>query len=186
MMFSIRFFKTKYAGLIGMFFSLVMFMTGCQRKDEAIVLIPSGEDVAEFPSLEAVEQAAEPAGSSVTVQEPAKAEPQMIYVYVCGAVRDPGVVEVPEGSRAEEALRLVGGMTAVFSNVGGSGDSGSRGKSDGGGTCEYQHGICGGIVCAAGDRSFPGGRYCALPGAKRSLSDEGRQYEGIRDQTERV
>ena len=112
MMFSIRFFKTKYAGLIGMFFSLVMFMTGCQRKDEAIVLIPSGEDVAEFPSLEAVEQAAEPAGSSVTVQEPAKAEPQMIYVYVCGAVRDPGVVEVPEGSRAEEALRLVGGMTA--------------------------------------------------------------------------
>ena len=92
MMFSIRFFKTKYAGLIGMFFSLVMFMTGCQRKDEAIVLIPSGEDVAEFPSLEAVEQAAEPAGSSVTVQEPAKAEPQMIYVYVC--------------------LRLVGGMTA--------------------------------------------------------------------------
>ena len=76
MMFSIRFFKTKYAGLIGMFFSLVMFMTGCQRKDEAIVLIPSGEDVAEFPSLEAVEQAAEPAGSSVTVQEPAKAEPQ--------------------------------------------------------------------------------------------------------------
>ena len=95
-----------------MFFSLVMFMTGCQRKDEAIVLIPSGEDVAEFPSLEAVEQAAEPVGSSVTVQEPAKAEPQMIYVYVCGAVRDPGVVEVPEGSRAEEALRLVGGMTA--------------------------------------------------------------------------
>ena len=43
MMFSIRFFKTKYAGLIGMFFSLVMFMTGCQRKDEAIVLIPSGD-----------------------------------------------------------------------------------------------------------------------------------------------
>lgn len=112
MMFSIRFFKTKYAGLIGMVFSLVMFMTGCQRKDEAIVLIPSGEDVAEFPSLEAVEQAAESAGSSVTVQEPAKAEPQIIYVYVCGAVQDPGVVEVPEGSRAEEALRLVGGMTA--------------------------------------------------------------------------
>lgn len=205
MMFSIRFFKTKYAGLIGMFFSLVMFMTGCQRKDEAIVLIPSGEDVAEFPSLEAVEQAAEPAGSSVTVQEPAKAEPQMIYVYVCGAVRDPGVVEVPEGSRAEEALRLVGGMTAeadpFYVNLAETVTDGqklyfptleeaetleARGKSDGGGTCEYQHGICGGIVCAAGDRSFPGGRYCALPGAKRSLSDEGRHYEGIRDQTERV
>ena len=100
MMFSIRFFKTKYAGLIGMFFSLVMFMTGCQRKDEAIVLIPSGEDVAEFPSLEAVEQAAEPAGSSVTVQEPAKAEPQIIYVYVCGAVRDVNLAEtVTDGQK---------------------------------------------------------------------------------------
>ena len=153
-----------------MFFSLVMFITGCQRKDEAIVLIPSGEDVAEFPSLEAVEQAAEPAGSSVTVQEPAKAEPQMIYVYVCGAVRDPGVVEVPEGSRAEEALRLVGGMTAEADPF----------------YVNLAETVTDGIVCAAGDRSFPGGRYCALPGAKRSLSDEGRHYEGIRDQTERV
>lgn len=101
MMFSIRFFKTKYAGLIGMFFSLVMFMTGCQRKDEAIVLIPSGESVAEFPELEAAEQAA----------ETRVAEPQTVYVYVCGAVRTPGVVEVPEGSRAAEALELAGGMT---------------------------------------------------------------------------
>ena len=48
---------------------------------------------------------------TVPEAEAAKAVPQTVYVYVCGAVRDPGVVEVPEGSRAEEALRLAGGMT---------------------------------------------------------------------------
>lgn len=113
MMFLIRFFKRKYAGLAGVSFCLIMFLTGCTGKDEAIVLIPSGEDMAEFSTLEAVEQAAEPADSNVTVPEAeaAKAVPQTVYVYVCGAVRDPGVVEVPEGSRAEEALRLAGGMT---------------------------------------------------------------------------
>lgn len=97
---------------MGMFFCLVMFVTGCTGKDEAIVLIPSGEAAMEYATLEAVEQAAEPMGSSETVQEPSKAAPQTVYVYVCGAVRDPGVVEVPEGSRAEEALWLAGGMTA--------------------------------------------------------------------------
>lgn len=112
MMFLIRFWKRKYAGLAGVLFCLVMFLTGCTGKDEAIVLIPSGEDVADFSTLEAVEQAAEPADSSVTVPEAAKTAPQTVYVYVCGAVRNPGVVEVPEGSRAEEALRLAGGMTA--------------------------------------------------------------------------
>ena len=51
--------------------------------------------------MEAVEQAA----------ETRVVEPQTVYVYVCGAVRTPGVVEVPEGSRAAEALELAGGMT---------------------------------------------------------------------------
>ena len=105
MMFTIHFFKMKYAGLIGMLFCLTVILTGCAGKDEAIVLIPSGE---------AAEQAAEPVDGSVTVPgaEKAKTGSQTVYVYVCGAVRDPGVVEVPEGSRAEEALRLAGGMTA--------------------------------------------------------------------------
>ena len=80
---------------------IVLVVTGCGTADEAIVLIPPGESVAEFPELEAAEQAA----------ETRVAEPQTVYVYVCGAVRTPGVVEVPEGSRAAEALELAGGMT---------------------------------------------------------------------------
>lgn len=37
-------------------------------------------------------------------------EPLRIKVYVCGAVKCPGVVELPEGSRAEDALRAAGGF----------------------------------------------------------------------------
>lgn len=114
MMFLVRFFRRKYAGLTGMLFCLVMFMSGCTGRDEAIVLIPPGEDTIEFSTLEAVEQAAEPGNGNVTETEAetGMAKQQTVYVYVCGAVQDPGVVEVPEGSRVEEALRLAGGMTA--------------------------------------------------------------------------
>ena len=75
--------KIKYWCLIGLLGCIVLFMTGCGTADEAIVLIPPGESVAEFPELEAVEQAA----------ETRVVEPQTVYVYVCGAVRTPGVVE---------------------------------------------------------------------------------------------
>ena len=114
MMFWISFFKRKYAGWIGVFFCLVMVLTGCGGKDEAMVLIPSGEDAAELTALENAEQDAEISPGMMVLPGAGTTEedPHMVYVYVCGAVQDPGVVEVPEGSRAEEALRLAGGMTA--------------------------------------------------------------------------
>ena len=113
MMFLTTFLKRKYAGQIGMFFCLVMFLAGCAGKDEAMVLIPSGEDEAtELTTLENAEQDAEITPGTTMLPETTEDDPHMVYVYVCGAVRDPGVVEVPEGSRAEEALRLAGGMTA--------------------------------------------------------------------------
>lgn len=37
-------------------------------------------------------------------------ETSWIYVYVCGAVNSPGVVALPEGSRAEAALEAAGGL----------------------------------------------------------------------------
>ena len=37
-------------------------------------------------------------------------ETATICVYVCGAVNSPGVVELPEGSRVEDALSLAGGF----------------------------------------------------------------------------
>ena len=38
-------------------------------------------------------------------------EPAFCYVYVCGAVCNPGVYELPEGSRVDDAVRLAGGLT---------------------------------------------------------------------------
>ena len=52
--------KIKYWCLIGLLGCIVLFMTGCGTADEAIVLIPPGESVAEFPELEAAEQAVRP------------------------------------------------------------------------------------------------------------------------------
>ena len=47
--------KIKYRCLIGLLGCIVLFVTGCGTADEAIVLIPPGESVAEFPELEAAE-----------------------------------------------------------------------------------------------------------------------------------
>ena len=91
--------KIKYRCLITLLGCIVLLMAGCGGKDEAIILLPSGESATEYPELEAVEQDAETVDNNVA------------YVYVCGAVYSPGVVEIAEGSRAEEALRLAGGMT---------------------------------------------------------------------------
>ena len=161
--------KIKYWCLIGLLGCIVLFMTGCGTADEAIVLIPPGESVAEFPELEAAEQAA----------ETRVVEPQTVYVYVCGAVRAPGVVEVPEGSRAAEALELAGGMTTeadplcqsggnrdrwteiVFSHSIGGGRTGSCGEGGRRGTREHQHGIRRGIVYASGNRSIQQRILCA-------------------------
>lgn len=40
-----------------------------------------------------------------------KTEPLEISVYICGFVKSPGVVEVTEGTRLEEAVELLGGTT---------------------------------------------------------------------------
>lgn len=40
-----------------------------------------------------------------------KEDARTILVYVCGAVMEPGVVELPEESRVVDAIALVGGMT---------------------------------------------------------------------------
>lgn len=38
-------------------------------------------------------------------------EAQFLYIHICGAVKQPGVYELPEGSRVFEALEAAGGFT---------------------------------------------------------------------------
>ena len=89
-------------------------MTGCGPKDEAIVLISSENPSVEMAALESAEKEAEisPESDEAAAKQETGTVQATVYVYVCGAVYQPGVVEVAAGSRAEEALRLAGGMTA--------------------------------------------------------------------------
>lgn len=44
-------------------------------------------------------------------EEDGKAEDAICYVYICGAVMQPGVYAMPEGSRIFEVIREAGGLT---------------------------------------------------------------------------
>lgn len=87
-------------------------LAGCGIRDSALV-IPIGEtgaasEIAVTEPEPAKNETAEPEGSAVKTEE--TAAENGICVYVCGAVREPGVVELAEGSRAEDALRAAGGF----------------------------------------------------------------------------
>lgn len=75
--------------LLGVLYALL----GCGVRDAAIE-IPVKEEKTEAPVKDFTEAA----------------EPRMIAVYVCGAVISPGVVELPEESRAADALQAAGGF----------------------------------------------------------------------------
>ena len=91
--------------MIGLLGCIVLFVTGCGTADEAIVLIPPGESVAEFPELEAAEQAAETrvvepkalelAGGMTTEADP-------FYVNLAEIVTDGQKLYFPTASEAEE------------------------------------------------------------------------------------
>ena len=51
-----------------------------------------------------------PTGRDTSSQESKSEEEQTCFVYVCGAVRHPGVFELPLGSRVYEALAQAGGL----------------------------------------------------------------------------
>ena len=52
------------------------------------------------------DQSVEETGNIQSVEETGN-----IFIYVCGAVKEPGVYVLPEGSRVYEAIRMAGGMT---------------------------------------------------------------------------
>lgn len=70
-------------------------MCGCGVRDEALV----------FSAPETVAEEAFVTNESTDLEKQS-----LICVYVCGAVVKPGVVELPVGSRAADALREAGGF----------------------------------------------------------------------------
>jgi competence protein ComEA len=81
------------AGAAGVW--LCILLAGCGKTDTAMV-ISVGESITDI---------------SVETENPKESTEQpSIYVYVCGAVENPGVVVLPEGSRVQDALDAAGGF----------------------------------------------------------------------------
>lgn len=86
---------------------VVQLLCGCSAKEEVFTL----GQVLEESGPEIVEELSE---ETEGVNSPFREEtiPETIYVHVCGEVCIPGVVSVPAGSRAEEAIAAAGGFTS--------------------------------------------------------------------------
>ncbi len=116
------------AGLL-LFICPVLFLGGCSDRAVSFTLDSqkeSGEAAGTAGQKGALEGVSEQAGagwSDAAGQLAAGSEfaevesceeavdEKLIYVYVCGAVNNPGVVELSEGSRAEDALEAAGGLS---------------------------------------------------------------------------
>lgn len=85
---------------------LILIQAGCGRADT--IYLEKTESGGQEP-----EDGSEPAGggSPETERPDADEKDKTCYVYVCGAVKAPGVYPLPQGSRVYEAVELAGGLT---------------------------------------------------------------------------
>lgn len=89
---------------------LCVFLTGCGGADKALP-IELGETLETRENVE--ESAGEQGAESIRQGDDAGNESgasTVLYIYVCGAVKEPGVVMLPEGSRCNDALQAAGGF----------------------------------------------------------------------------
>lgn len=98
-----------------------IFLVGCgaentvylERTTEEVAGVASSEDDVPADDEDSLEEGMSSKDIEGTEQESAKPleETGSCYVYVCGAVREPGVYELPVGGRIYEAIELAGGLT---------------------------------------------------------------------------
>ena len=94
-----------YGRSVGVVLSILflsLLSAGCGKEENILYPVESSD------SFEASEEISE--------TQDTEENRQMIFVYLCGAVQNPGVYEVPEGTRLFEVLKLAGGMTADASD----------------------------------------------------------------------
>lgn len=112
-------------------FSIVLFgvlwtvisLCGCTKKDEAQMMLLTLEEEAEAESKSVMAESengleAMPDTGAESVQTesqglvpPEEVQPGFLYVHICGAVLNPGVYELPAGSRVYEVVEQAGGFT---------------------------------------------------------------------------
>lgn len=86
-------------------------LCGCGEQADSLVLVGENGTEQSWEGAEGVvgEENREAAGEILSADAASEEIPR-IYVYVCGAVNNPGVVVLQEGSRAEAALDAAGGF----------------------------------------------------------------------------
>lgn len=108
--------------IIDLLFLLVL--CGCTRREQLILednAVKREQQSADLQITEEFGNPGQPGSQEESVWErnpqqeqagiPDNKEPQTICVHVCGAVKNPDVYELPEGSRVYEAVQAAGGFT---------------------------------------------------------------------------
>lgn len=105
--------------------AVMWLMCGCGAKQETVLSLERAVEMADGASgwketeggadanrNETAGRSTSDSGGTADGTDTSKDSMQekMIYVHVCGAVLTPGVVEVPEGSRAQTAVEAAGGF----------------------------------------------------------------------------
>lgn len=99
--------KKMQKGSILLIVLLCFLLCACTRRSELSLnqmTMMESEDSEHTDSSSEIKEEPEPEA----VPEEKKA---FVYVHVCGAVKNPGVYELPEGSRVFEAVQAAGGFT---------------------------------------------------------------------------
>lgn len=90
---------------------VISLMTGCGKKLELISeLIPESEGL--YTEEEGIKEEETEEEKAEGQETDVGAEPETIFVHVCGAVNKPGVYEMPAESRIYEAVAAAGGFRA--------------------------------------------------------------------------
>lgn len=91
-----------------MLFLLMPVLAGCTRQEPEIILSKNENESEEY-SDSTSEPEAEDSDQELQLSS--------VFVYVCGAVQNPGVYELPNDSRVYQAIEMAGGFTAEASLV---------------------------------------------------------------------
>ena len=87
----------------------VMSCSACGKDGQEVLLIGQQEVLSASGQELTIGESAMKEQEDETISE--ETSVQEICVFVCGAVRNPGVVFLPQGSRAADALEAAGGFT---------------------------------------------------------------------------
>ena len=106
-------YKCFFTKMTGCLMVTVLLLCGCAGKND-LEIVTGLEEAAPEVSGQAEplqESGVQETGGSEPAQISGTAEESPIYVQVTGAVKQPGVYELPKGARVFEAIEKAGGMT---------------------------------------------------------------------------